>query len=155
MQDDGRSQGFAASLDSCNSLLHVPSSDEVDSFLSGIGFEGDQEDFFCYDFPPVTAINEIPRASSLIVPQDLCLRRHHLDPEEKTLLGSLESPKSPTPYDNKANISVDGKTQVTAASGIFREIGKVAPGMKRVASSATSLVEGAMKRVDSLLAMAA
>lgn len=152
MQDDGRSQGFAASLDSCNSLLHAPSSDEVDSFLSGISLEGDQEDFF---FPSFNAIDEIPRASSLTVPQDLCLRRHHLDPEEELILGSSESPKSPIPFDNKANVSVDGKPQVTAASGIFREIGKVAPGMKRVASSATSLVEGAMKRVDSLLAMAA
>jgi hypothetical protein len=158
-QDGNRSQGFAASLDSCNSILHAPSSDEMDSFLNAFGLgssdKGDQLDFFCFNIPPSNAIIESTSASSLTVPQDLCLRRHHLDPEEEFFLGSLEYPTSPLPYKNQSNSVMDDKAQVTATSGMFREIGKVAPGMKRVASSATSLVEGALKRVDSLLAMAA
>lgn len=150
---------FAASLNASSSLFLAPSVDELDSLLGGNGLSetADQMDFFLYDFPTLdNSVDGTARASSSTAPQDPYCHRHHLDPAEESFLGSTYyCPRSPIPRDDKTNATEEIKAESNSTSEISREVSKISSGMKRVASTASALVAGGLKRVDSLLALAA
>jgi hypothetical protein len=157
-QIDDNTLEFAASLDASNSLFLAPSCDELDSLLSGNGLSdtADQMDFFLHDFPTLNSVDGTSSASSSAAPQDPCWHRYHLDPAEESFLGSTHyCPKSPVPCDDKTNATEEIKAESNSTSEISREMAKISSGMKRVASTASALVAGGLKRVDSLLALAA